>query len=76
MLRATSPVDDLEKVKRVPMPPKSKAVVSIQIRDNRRGESLTLTLHRTPWKNQFICEHGQFSASHLGRSIGLMLLEA
>lgn len=73
MLRAE--VVPKEKRVRVAIPRKSQAIVRIQFQDFRRGESLTLNLHRSPWPNRFICEHGQFSAEHLGKAIKLMLIE-
>lgn len=57
----------------VPRPRRSRARFTLQIRDHAVGDSLTLNLHPAPWRNQWICEAGQFSSAHLGRAIALIL---
>jgi hypothetical protein len=56
-----------------PVPRKTRAVVTIQVRCHEIGDSITLNLHRAPWKNQWLCELGQFSSAHLGRALAIML---
>ena len=62
-----------EKVRRVRMPRGGRARFTLQIRDNKTGESLTLNLHESPWPNRWISEHGMFSSAHVGRAVGLIL---
>ena len=59
--------------RRIPVPRKSRARFTIQIRDHAVGDSLTLNLHPSPWPNRWLCEHGQFSSAKLGRALALIL---
>lgn len=63
----------VESYRRVRIPRRSRARFTIQIRDHKVGDSLTLNLHQSPWLNRWICEHGDFSSAHIGRSISLIL---
>lgn len=58
---------------RDPLPKRTKAVVTIQVRCHSHGDSLTLNLHRSPWANLWFCEQGRFSSAHLGRAIAEIL---
>lgn len=57
----------------VAVPRRSRARFTLQIRDHAVGDSLTLNLHPAPWRNQWLCEAGQFSSAHLGRALALIL---
>jgi len=59
--------------RRVAVPRKGRARFTIQIRDHAVGDSLTLNLHRSPWPNLWLCEHGQFSSAKLGRVVTRIL---
>lgn len=54
-------------------PRRRLARFTLQLRDNQRGDSLTLNLYALPRPNRWICEHGEFSSSHRGKAIGLIL---
>ncbi len=56
-----------------PVPRKSRARFTIQIRDHKHSDSLTLNLHPAPWPNLWLCEHGQLSSAKIGRAIALIL---
>ena len=62
-----------EPVGKVRVPRKTRARFTIQIRDNKVGDSLTLNLHPSPWPNLWLCEHGQFSSAKIGRAVTLLL---
>lgn len=69
----TSEVEWTEPRRRVQVPRKSRARFTVQIRDHKIGDSLTLNLHESPWPNTWLCEHGQFSSTKLGRAVTLIL---
>ena len=73
--RATAEWPD-EPRTRVPVPRRTRAAVTLQIRDHEAGDSLTLNLHRSPFPNVWVCELGQFSSAKLGRVIALLLQSA
>ena len=62
--------------RRVPVPRKRRAIVTIQIRDHWVGDSLTLNLHRTPWPNRWVCEQGEYSTAQLCAAFRHMLHSA
>lgn len=62
-----------ERPGRCRIPRRSRARFTLQIRDHAVGDSLTLNLHRSPWPNRWLCEHGEFSSAKLGRAITLIL---
>lgn len=62
-----------DSVSKCKVPRRSRARFTIQIRDHAVGDSLTLNLHAAPWRNQWLCEAGQFSSAHLGRAVTLIL---
>ena len=68
-----APVEWTEPVGKVRVPRKTRARFTIQIRDNKIGDSLTMNLHASPWPNLWLCEHGQFSSARIGRSVTLIL---
>jgi hypothetical protein len=67
------PLEIVEARRRVPIPRKSRARFTLQIRDHKVGDSLTLNLHPAPWPNRWLCEHGEFSSAKLGRAVALIL---
>jgi hypothetical protein len=67
--------DDVDRTqqRRVPVPRKRRATITIQIRDREIGDSLTLNLHRSPWPNHWLCEQGQYSTAQIGEALKHML---
>lgn len=62
-----------ETAQRVPGQRRTRARFTIQIRDNKNGDSLTLNLHESPWDNVWVSAHGVFSSAKLGRAVALIL---
>lgn len=57
-------------------PPRPWARLTLQIRDHRLGDSLTLKLYATPFANQWSTGSGQFSSAHLAKTVRLILQSA
>lgn len=61
---------------RCPAPPR-RAKWRIQIIDLEHGDSLTLTLHRLPWRARYIDSQGaEYSAAQIGRAVAALLTHA
>ena len=70
LARAATDVFDSNKTgRRVPVPRKRRAVITIQIRDREIGDSLTLNLHRSPWRNHWFCEQGRYSTAQVAEAV-------
>lgn len=54
---------------RAPVPRKRRAAITIQIRDHKAGDSLTLTLHRTPWRDHWHCDQGEYSTAQIAATV-------
>jgi hypothetical protein len=68
------PTFEHERRLRIPHP-RTKAKWRIQIRDEERGDSLTLTLYRLPWPARYVdSENQEHSARSLGRGIAALLV--
>lgn len=78
MERAAAVQDAEEKEPHGIFIPKSRkrASVTIQIRENATGESLTFNLKRAPWPNRWACAHGEFSSARIGRIVTELLKSA
>jgi len=51
--------------RRAPAPRRTRAAITVQIRDNLVGDSLTLNLHKSAWRNHWVCEQGAYSTAQL-----------
>jgi hypothetical protein len=55
--------------RRVPVPRKGRAVITIQIRDHEIGDSLTLNLKRSCWRDAWYCEQGFYSTAQVAAAV-------
>jgi hypothetical protein len=48
---------------RIPVPRQARAAITIQLRDHEVGDSLTLTLHRSPFANHWFVGKASYSTA-------------
>lgn len=63
----------IEPMGKATIPRKSRAAITIQIRDREIGDSLTLNLHRSPWPNHWSCMQGEYSTARIGEAVKHLL---
>lgn len=68
---SAAPPDDRPRY--TPPHPRGRAAFVIQIRDLEHKDSLTLRLHRLPWRGRFVCADGEISTARIVKAIAAIL---